>query len=179
MPISISMITTQTATVLSTRSRSCTQAMPLSFGGTDAFGAHYDDRIWSHRWSFSAFGGPAWTTNEGVKVGDYHISPAVWGTSGNAIGRIGVISHETGHFFGLPDLYDNDGEAGSGIGSWGMMANSWGFDNDQYCPPHFSPWSKKELGWSTPTVISGPGQYSLNEVEFNNEIFQINSGFPQ
>ncbi len=93
------------------------------WGGTDAYGTHYNDRIWSHRWAIQ---NPAWSSSDGVTVSDYHISPGVWGTSGWSIGRIGVIAHETGHFFGLPDLYDTDSSAGEGIGSYGMMANSWG-----------------------------------------------------
>ena len=145
------------------------------WGGTDAYGASYEDRIWSHRWVIQS---PAWISEEGVRVSDYHISPGVWGTSGSAIGRIGVIAHETGHFFGLPDLYDTDSGAGEGVGSWGMMANSWGFDFSQLHPPHFSAWSKIELGWVTPTVISTLGDYSLPEVEFSPVIYRIDAGYP-
>ena len=144
------------------------------WGGTDVFGGTQANRIWSHRWAIQQ---PAWSSNDGVNVSDYHISPGVWSTSGSDIGRIGVISHETGHFFGLPDLYDTD-SAGSGIGSWGMMANSWGFDGTQYCPPHFSAWSKVGLGWSSPTVISNPGEYLINQAETNAEMYRIDSGFP-
>lgn len=144
------------------------------WGGNDVYGTSQANRIWSHRWAIQ----PQWNSNDGVSVYDYHISPGVWSTSGSAIGRIGVIAHETGHFFGLPDLYDTDSGNGDGIGSWGLMANSWGFDGSQLCPPHFSPWSKVDLGWSTPTVISQPGQYVVNEAEFNAEIYRIDNGFP-
>jgi len=67
------------------------------WGGTDVDGTGSADRIWSHRWDMS----PSWVSSEGVQVSSYHISPALWGTSGSKIGRIGVIAHETGHFFGL------------------------------------------------------------------------------
>jgi len=143
------------------------------WGGTDVFGGTQANRIWSHRWAIQ----PQWNSNDGVSVFDYHISPGVWGTSGSDIGRIGVIAHETGHFFGLPDLYDID-SAGSGIGSWGLMANSWDFNGTQYCPPHFSPWSKIDLGWSAPTVITQPGSYVINQAETNAKIYRINDGFP-
>lgn len=57
------------------------------------------------------------------------------------------------------------------------MANSWDFNGTQYCPPHFSAWSKIQLGWITPTVISQSGQYVLNQAETNPEIYRINTGF--
>ena len=144
------------------------------WGGTDNDGTHYDDRIWSHRWAIQ----PAWTSAEGVIVSDYHISPGLWNTSGAEIGRIGVIAHETGHFLGLPDLYDADSSPGNGIGSWGLMANSWGFDGSQYYPPHFSAWSKIGLGWATPTVISAPGTYAAPQVEAAPVIYRIDANFP-
>lgn len=133
--------------------------------------------IWSHRWSLWALAAGEWTSDEGVRVYDYHTEPALWGTSGTNIVRFGVIAHELGHFFGLPDLYDTDG-SGEGIGSWGMMANSWGFDNSQLHPPHFSAWSKIELGWITPTVIDTAGTYTINQAETNAEVYRINNNYP-
>ena len=82
------------------------------FGGIDSSGTDRNGRIWSHKWSI-------WSTNwssNGVRVYEYHINPSLWSTSGNAIGRIGVVAHETGHFLGLPDLYDY-GDATYGDGS--------------------------------------------------------------
>ena len=148
------------------------------FGGTSSDGAYYGDRMWSHKWAI--FGG--WVSSDGVSVYTYHISPGIWGTSGNAIGRIGVICHETGHFLGLPDLYDGndsdgDGWSGSGIGSYGLMANSWGFDGSQYYPPHFSAWSKIALGWVTPTVISSAGSYTAAQAETSPVAYRINLGY--
>lgn len=144
------------------------------WGGTDAYGTPNSDRIWSHKWGISG----GWTSQEGVSVSNYHISPAVWGTSGSNIGRIGVIAHETGHFLGLPDLYDTDSGAGDGIGSFGLMANSWGFDGSQKSPPHMSPWSKERMGWLSPTILDTAGTYTLNEAEFNAEAYRIDLGYP-
>ncbi len=142
------------------------------FGGTDVDGTAQADRIWSHRWTI-----PDWTSAEGVKVGPYHISSGLWGLEGSQPGRIGVICHESGHFFGIPDLYDSNG-GGDGIGSWGMMANSWGFDNTQYHPPHFCSWSKIRLNWLTPTIIDTPGFYALDRFEDNAAVYRIDLGYP-
>ena len=137
-------------------------------------------RIWSHRWGMSR-----WWSSDGVYVSDYHISPALWSTSGSQIGRIGVIAHETAHFLGLPDLYDYT-EPGSGIGSWSLMANSWGFDGSQLYPPQMDPWSKIELGWASLTTLSNDCSansllsrtQSLKPSYSNHEYFKIEQGFP-
>ncbi|MHC5110860.1 MAG: M6 family metalloprotease domain-containing protein [Planctomycetota bacterium] len=141
------------------------------------------DWMWSHRWSLWALPGGEWTSNDtnslgdSVRVYDYHTEPALWGTSGTEISRIGVIVHETGHFFGLPDFYDTNG-GGEGIGSYAMMANSWGFDGSQLHPPHFCAYSKVALGWSTTSLLTAPGIYDLNEAEFNAEVYRIDTNFP-
>lgn len=68
-------------------------------GGTDCNGVGFKNRIWSHKWGFY----PPFEA-DGISVPEYHISPGLWGSCGSEIGRMGVIAHETGHFFGLPDL---------------------------------------------------------------------------
>ena len=140
------------------------------------------DWIWSHRWSLWALPGGKWSSDDtngngsAVQVYDYHTEPALWGTSGTGITRIGVICHETGHFFGLPDLYDSDSSS-RGIGSWCLMANSWGFDGTQLRPPHPSAWCKEQLGWITPTIITS-GTQSAARVETTPSAFKITQGFP-
>lgn len=148
------------------------------WGGTDADGTYYEDRIWSHKWALYSLGAGGWESNEGVRVYNYHLSPALWGTSGSAIGRIGVIAHETGHFLGLPDLYDTDNTPGEGIGSWGLMANSWGGDGSQQPPPLMSAWSKIKLGWLTPAELTIPGNYSLENSLNSSLVYQVMDGYP-
>jgi M6 family metalloprotease-like protein len=138
-------------------------------------------RFWSHRWVFvqQIGGGLAyndWVSDEGVKVRDYHISTGLWSTSGYDIGHIGVIAHETGHYLGLPDLYDSNG-GGTGIGRWGLMGSSWGFNGQQYCPSHMSAWSKQQLGWTSPIVINGDGPYSLDQAETTSQVYRIDTGY--
>ena len=143
------------------------------WGGT-AGGAHYTDRIWSHKWGISG----TWQSQEGVRVYNYHISPGIWGTSGSDIGRIGVIAHETGHFLGLPDLYDSDTSPGSGIGSFGLMANSWGSDGSQEPPPLMSAWSKIQLGWISPALLSAPGNYPIDDSLSSSLVYKVVDNYP-
>ncbi len=141
------------------------------WGGTDQYGTDASDRMWSHKWTI-----PTWTSAEGVKVGDYNISPGLWATSGSGPGRIGVVCHELGHFFGLPDLYDTNG-GGQGIGNWCLMAaGSWGFDGSQQYPSHMSAWSKLKLGWAEPVRLL-PGTHAALEIENNPALFVLDSGY--
>jgi M6 family metalloprotease-like protein len=138
--------------------------------------------IWSHRWSLGAVPGGAWSSADhnrlgnAVKVYDYHTEPALWGASGSIISRIGVICHELGHFFGLPDLYDTDGSS-SGAGSWCLMANSWGFDGSQLHPPHPCAWARIQLGWAEAVTIV-PGCHALPPVATSSAIYRVDRGYP-
>jgi M6 family metalloprotease-like protein len=147
------------------------------FGGTDQYGAFWEDRLWSHKWALYV---DPFVSKSGVQVMEYHISPSLWGRSNSKIGRIGVIAHETGHFLGVPDLYDIDG-GGIGVGCFDLMANSWGFDGRQYYPPQMSAWTKLLLGWVVPYFPS-PGENQIAAFQLRDaslpQVYAITDGFP-
>ena len=98
-----------------------------------------------------------------IRVNDYTIQSQLGGATAcdaATIMGIGTIAHETGHAFGLPDLYDTSGGT-QGIGGWGLMGS--GNYARPYSPSSFDPWSLLVLGWATVdtlgssrTVTTGP-----------------------
>ena len=135
------------------------------------------DSIWSHQFSISAS-----ETHDGVNIYKYHTSPALRGSSGSAgtsIIRIGVICHEMGHFFGLPDLYDYNAGAYSAIsvGNWCVMSGGcWGTSNDGIRPTHFSAWCKQSLGFAVPRLLHSKTSLSLPDVKANDTLYMIRDG---
>ncbi|MFN2316591.1 MAG: M6 family metalloprotease domain-containing protein [Gemmatimonadales bacterium] len=133
--------------------------------------------IWSHRWVISVWnnGSPYVTqtprrnaqgnpiAGQFLQVRDYTIQSQLGGFTGCASGAIlpvGTVAHETGHAFGLPDLYDTSNQTW-GIGDWSLM--SLGNQVTQLSPASYDPWSLFVLGWATVdllenhrTVVTGP-----------------------
>lgn len=119
--------------------------------------------IWSHRYAVSQWGGSAVETEDvsknggGIFIDDYVVVPAL-ACDGVSMIQIGVFSHEFGHAFGLPDLYNTvDNDASAGAGGWELMASgSWGGEGSgaPEIPSHMSAWSKEYLGWISPRVIT-------------------------
>ncbi len=96
------------------------------------------DMIWSHKWTL-----PRAFTNNGVNAFAYFTAPED--------GKLGVFSHEFGHFLGLPDLYDTSYRS-SGIGDWCLMAGgSWNGGGD--VPARLSAWCLANLGWIKPKNV--------------------------
>ena len=56
----------------------------------------------------------------------------------------GVLAHETGHAFGLPDLYDYDFSS-NGVGNWDLMG--YGLYNSETMPAYLGAYSRERLGW--------------------------------
>lgn len=134
--------------------------------GEEENSAINSDYIWSHQ---SELTEPIY--KDGKKMQMYHTEPEVRGTDGQpatqGITRIGVISHETGHFLGLPDLYDY-GYDSQGAGQFCLMAGgNWNgpAGGEGIYPAHMSAWPKAILGWATPTQITTAGTYSLPRIE--------------
>jgi len=133
--------------------------------------------IWAHRWQMrvwnnnspyltrtprrNAQGAPI--PGQFLQIDDYTIQSQLGGSTGCAGGAIlpiGTVAHETGHAFGLPDLYDT-GNLTYGIGDWSLM--SFGNQVAQFSPSSYDAWSLLELGWvtvepleTTRTITTGP-----------------------
>lgn len=147
-------------------------------GGGEEYSGNDPNYIWSHKWSIWK-PGFRYYKYDGIIVYDYHTEPARRGWDSGTdqgITRVGVICHETGHFLGLPDLYDY-GYDSEGVGNFCLMAGgSW---NGYYGtrPAHMSAWCKTDIGWVTPTVISSGGGYSISQVVTGGEIFKLRGNF--
>eukprot|EP00122_Pirum_gemmata_P018892 Pgem_evm1s17695 len=154
-------------------------------------GALQVDRIWSHKGNFIASKVPGrvdfsslrldpWNSKSNVNVTLYHISPGVWGSCGSIMGRLGTVAHELGHYLGLLDTYDTTGQIGSGTGSFDLMGNSWGLNNDQLCFPQMSALNKIILEWLQEEDIQNvntTGTYYLRQVQNNKDVAHIQRGF--
>ncbi len=124
--------------------------------GAECGGDGSSNRIWSHKWSLSGWGGGSYATSTPrngapgtIRVDDYTIQP-IYDCEAQAINEIGVFAHELGHGFGLPDLYCTaDSCNHQGVGNWDLMGTgSWGCNSaDAARPCHMGAWSKHVLGW--------------------------------
>jgi M6 family metalloprotease-like protein len=140
------------------------------------------NNMWSHRWVIEGAAGQAkdtatarhgYLTNDGVRVSDYVLQPALnCGSPATPI-SIGVFAHEFGHALGLPDLYATSSDAtNEGIGEWGLMgAGNW---NIPTSPSHMEAWSKMELGWAPVQTISTNQHVVLDQIETSGSIVRIN-----
>ncbi len=144
-------------------------------GGGEEYGGNDPDYIWSH---MSIIGYPV--EYDGVTIVIYHTEPARrgWDSSPSSWGltRIGVVCHEMGHFFGLPDLYDYGGDS-RGAGRFCIMATgSWNGDYGT-TPAHMSAWCKSKAKVLTPMVIDSPGSYTLAQAETTPQAYKLQGPF--
>ena len=149
--------------------------LTIIHAGGDEADVNDPNFIWSHK---SILAAPL--TFDGVSIQMYQTEAARSGPDNNpakwTITRIGVICHETGHFLGLPDLYDTTGNS-AGAGYFCLMAaGARNLDGD--LPAHMSAWCKKELGWATPTVITSTGSFLVQQAETSQQQYQLQGDLP-
>lgn len=153
-------------------------------GGGEEYGGNDSNYIWSHNWQLAS----VFNTWDGKKLQTYHTEPERRGWDGEpltqGITRIGVICHETGHFLGLPDLYDTD-YSSEGVGKFCLMAGgSWngpietGGTSMGASPAQMSAWCKEQLGWITPNIITTVGTITIPRVEDDETaVYKIRGNF--
>jgi M6 family metalloprotease-like protein len=145
----------------------------VTFLQPEVDGACGNTNIWAHRFVIEGLnnGSPyvTKTVRPGggrIVVSDYIIQSALGGNSGCTPGQImpiGTVAHETGHAFGLPDLYDTSPiNPSEGIGEWGLMGSGNGAR--PYSPSRMEAWSLAELGWVTVDTLRTTGTMTLNPV---------------
>jgi M6 family metalloprotease-like protein len=128
------------------------------------------DDVWSVKGSMSSV-----VTQNGVKMYNYHEEPALRGASGTGIERIGTICHESGHFFGLPDLYDYSSLT-SGLGNWCLMSGASWNGTSGTSPGHPSAWAKVFLGFARTMPVHSKTGFSLPRVEDNSVVGMLRDG---
>lgn len=138
----------------------------------DCYGRDFDNRIWAH--AFSSSNDNAWTSQGGIRVNGYTMASAFDGDCGVVPAKIGLTVHEYMHTFGLEDLYDGvDPLAHHGIGSFDIMANPYGPEDDADYPGHLSTFSKMAAEWIEPVEITASGDYTANAAEISDQAYRI------
>ncbi|HEY3012186.1 MAG TPA: M6 family metalloprotease domain-containing protein [Gemmatimonadales bacterium] len=142
--------------------------------------------IWAHRFVIRAWNGGSpyvtqtpWAGHPGqfLKVDDYIMQSAVGGDTAcdaSSLMPVGTVAHETGHAFGLPDLYDTDlgnPQVTQGIGEWGLMGS--GNYARPYSPARYEAWSLFELGWVTADTLSSGRDVRLGPVATSDTVLYL------
>ena len=151
--------------------------MHEAMGGECGPSSAPQNHLWAHRYSLPAY--PTqddWPGHPGqkIKISDYILQPAVGGATNcntSQIMPIGTVAHETGHGFGLPDLYDTQGPT-EGIGQWGLMSS--GSFTSPLSPARMEAWSLNELGWITLAPLTSNGTYSFDAAPLSDTAYYVN-----
>jgi hypothetical protein len=127
-----------------------------------------------------------WTTITNsfrVEIGSFAIASGLNGVCGSDMARMGVITHEFFHLFGVHDFYDlggtGTGSSVGGLGAFDIMAWPRGPLNRAAFPGHLSPYSKVQLKTIEPIEIMYNGEYEARASEFYPDVFKISVGFAE
>jgi len=142
-------------------------------------GGATNNHLWSHR--FALTGTPYVTHSRNaqgvsIKVADYILESGVGGSSGcdsTQIMPVGTVAHETGHGFGLPDLYDTDNKS-EGVGEWSLMGS--GNYTSPLSPSRMDAWSLSQLGWVTVVPLPTGGTFSFGAAPTSDTAFYLPVG---
>ena len=135
------------------------------------------NHLWAHRGAL--FPGymtqDPWPGHAGkfLQVQDYVLQSGLGGSdscTGSDIMPIGTVAHETGHGFGLPDLYDTS-DSTEGVGRWSLMGA--GNSSSPSSPARMDAWSLSQLGWVTLAPLMMTGAYQLGAAPTSDTAFLV------
>jgi len=144
-----------------------------------ACGGATNNHLWSHR--YSLVGTPYVTHSKNaqgvpIMVSDYILESGVGGLDGcdsTQIMPVGTVAHETGHGFGLPDLYDTSNKT-EGIGEYSLMGS--GNYTSPFSPSRMDAWSLSQLGWVTVVPLRTDGTFSFGAAPTSDTAFYLPVG---
>jgi immune inhibitor A len=144
-----------------------------------ACGGATNNHLWSHRYVLTGIPYTTHSVNaQGVpiKVSDYILESGVGGLDGcdsTQIMPVGTVAHETGHGFGLPDLYDTDIKS-EGVGEWSLMGS--GNYTSPFSPSRMDGWSLSQLGWVTVVPLGSNGTFNFGAAPTSDTAFYLPVG---
>jgi len=147
--------------------------MHEAMGGECGPQAAPENHLWAHRsaMSYVTQDNDPFHAGQKVRISDYILQPAVGGASScntSQIMPIGTVAHETGHGFGLPDLYDTEGPS---EGVWGLMSS--GSFTTAFSPSRMEAWSLNELGWITIVPLTSTGTATFSAAPLSDTAFYV------
>ena len=150
--------------------------IPQATGGECGPVAAPENHLWAHRFTIGTFqtnDNDPFNPGQKVKISDYILQSGLGGLNSctpTQIMPIGTVAHETGHGFGLPDLYDTDGTT-EGVGQWDLISS--GSFITGFSPARFSAWSLNELGWITLAPATTTGTYTFDAAPLSDTAFYV------
>ena len=151
--------------------------MQPALGGECGPSSGPQNHLWAHRGAL--FPGymtrDPWPGHAGkfLQVQDYILQSGLGGSNsctGTDIMPIGTVAHETGHGFGLPDLYDTS-DSTAGVGRWSLMGA--GNFSSPSSPSRMDAWSLSQLGWVTLAPLATSGTYSFGAAPTSDTAFLV------
>lgn len=125
--------------------------------------------VWPHASTLIGY------SRDGVRLSRYACSCELLSESAMILDGIGTMCHEFSHVLGLPDLYDtNYATNGQAVTpSEFEIMDGGGYNNYGRTPAGYSAYDKYSIGFINPTVISEPGEFSLQPLNASKDAFII------
>ena len=134
-----------------------------------ACGGLSNNHMWAHRYVLLQ----PYMTHSGLQVVDYTLQSGVGGASAcdpTQIMPVGIVAHENGHGFGLPDLYDTQGSS-EGVGEYSLMGS--GNYTSPLSPSRMDAWSLSQLGWVNVLPLTGGGDFAFGGAPVADTTFYV------